>query len=176
MTRESALDIIVEDPVLVTLPYWQQMAAVGVPPHITLLYPWRSAPVDSASIEVLRTVLQQFEAFSLTLSHVATFLTGVVYAGAEPNVTLRSLIAAIAEAFPDTPPYGGQFATEGPVAHLTLARCERDELEGTRSDYASALSYILPIRIRVTAICVEEQTNITTWATTRVIPLGRDLK
>ena len=172
MARESAIDIVVEDPVLVTLSYWQEMAARGVPPHITVLYPWRPAPVDAAAIEVLRAVLCTFDPFSLTFSHVATFPKGVVYAAIEPDASLDALLGAVAASFPETPPYGGEFAETGPVAHLTLAKCEPGQLETVGSEFANGLARILPIRIRVTAVCVEEQADSGTWATTNRLPLG----
>jgi hypothetical protein len=172
MARESAIDIVVEHPVLVTLPYWQEMAALGVPPHITVLYPWRPAPVDDNGIEVLRAVLRMFDPFSVTLSHVDTFARGVVYAAIEPQASLDALLGAVAASFPDTPPYGGEFAETGPVPHLTLAKCEPGQLETVGSEYASGLARILPIRSRVTAVCVEEQTDNGLWATTNRLPLG----
>jgi 2'-5' RNA ligase len=172
MTLESAIEIVVDDPVLASFPYWQQMAEIGVSPHITLLYPWRPAPVDDASINALRGVVRRFEPFSLTLSQVATFPKGVVYVVVEPVPLLGSLMAALAGAFPDTEPYRGEFADTGPVAHLTLATCEPDDLDTVRSEYAHALTNILPVCVRVTAVRVGEQTGTGSWVLTRVVPLG----
>jgi 2'-5' RNA ligase superfamily len=152
MTRESAIEIVIEHPALAALPYWQQIAAVGVPPHVTLLYPWRSAPLDDASLAALRTVVHQCVPFSLTLGRVALFPRGVVYATVEPDAPIRWLIGAIVELFPDTPPYGGEFAWTGPVPHCTLARCKPDQVESVRSEIAETFKAILPITIPITRL------------------------
>jgi hypothetical protein len=108
----------------------------------------------------------------LTFDRVDTFPQGVVYAAIEPQVSLDGLVGAVAASFPDTPPYGGAFAETGPVPHLTLAKCEPSQLETVGSEYARGLARILPIRVRVTAVYVEEQTDNGAWATTNRLPLG----
>jgi 2'-5' RNA ligase len=172
MTRESAIEIVIEHPALAALPYWQQMAAVGVPPHVTLLYPWRSAPLDNASLDALRTVVCQCVPFSLTLGRVASFPTGVVYATVEPDAPIRWLIGAIVELFPDTPPYGGEFAWTGAVPHCTLARCKPDEIESVRLEFAETFKAIFPITLPTTSIAVEEESDMGMWAVTTTVPLG----
>ena len=85
---------------------------------------------------------------------------------------MDALLGAVATSFPDTPPYGGEFAETGPVAHLTLEKCEPGQLDTVGSEFANGLARILPIRIRVTAVCVEEQTDSGRWETTNRLPLG----
>ncbi|MDP9334668.1 MAG: 2'-5' RNA ligase family protein [Actinomycetota bacterium] len=172
MSRDSAIEIVIDHPALATLPYWQQMATVGVPPHVTLLYPWRPAPVESMSIDALRAVAEQFVPFTLTLRRVAAFPKGVVYATVEPEAPVRWLIGAIAEVFPDAAPYGGEFAGTGPVPHCTLAKCEPDQAESVRLTVAETFEAILPISISVTSIAVEEQSDTGMWAVTTTVPLG----
>jgi len=172
MTRESAIEIVIEHPALAALPYWKQMAAVGVPPHVTLLYPWRSAPADSASLDALRTVVHRCVPFSLMLGRVASFPKGVVYATVEPEAPIRWLIDAIVEVFPDTPPYGGEFAWTGPVPHCTLATCKPDQVESVRLAFTETFKATLPITIPITSIAVEEESDTGMWAVTITIPLG----
>ena len=138
MTRESAIEIVIEHPALAALPYWQQMATVGVPPHVTLLYPWRSGPVDDASLDALRTVVHQCVPFSLTLGRVASFPRGVVYATVEPDAPIRWMIDAIVELFPDTPPLWRRVRLDGTRAALharqVQARSGRISSFGVRGD------------------------------------------
>ena len=75
--RESAIDIVVDVPDIASLPYWQHMATRGVPPHITLLYPWRPAPIDPPSITALTAVAQEFAPFIMSLRGVETVPKGV---------------------------------------------------------------------------------------------------
>ena len=88
--RESAIDIVVDVPDIASLPYWRHMATLGVPPHVTLLYPWRPAPIDPLSVAALLAVAEEFAPFTMWLGRVETFPKGVVYATVGPDDVLRS--------------------------------------------------------------------------------------
>jgi 2'-5' RNA ligase len=169
---ESAVDIVVEYPPIADLPYWQRMAEIGVPPHVTLLYPWRAPRIDAPSIAALRVVAEQFAPFTMSLNGVETFAKGVVYATLEPDSVLRSMIRALADAFPDTPPFGGEFAPMGPTPHCTLAKGDADELDRLRAELTERLDPFLPATIDVSSICVEEESASGTWSLTSTIQLG----
>jgi 2'-5' RNA ligase len=169
---ESAIEIVIDHPSIAELPYWKHMATLGVPPHVTLLYPWLPAPIDAASLDALRAVARQFDPFSISLARVETFPKGVVYASAEPDGLLRSMIRALTETFPDTPPFGGEFAGIGPTPHCTLAKCDPGELEAQQRDFSERLDPVLPMTMNVTAICVEEESESGLWSVTSTIPLG----
>jgi 2'-5' RNA ligase len=170
--RESAIEIVVDHPSIAELPYWQHMATLGVPPHVTLLYPWQPAPIDAASLGVLRAVARQFGAFTMSLDRVETFPKGVVYASAEPDGMLRSMIQALTDAFPDTPPFGGEFAGVGPTPHCTLAKCDPGQIDAQQLDFIERLRSVLPATINVTSICVEEESESGVWSIASTIPLG----
>ena len=55
-----------------------QSAVDGMPPHITLLWPWVGAPVPSATIERVRAATEGLTPFVLRLGEVGRF-PGVVY-------------------------------------------------------------------------------------------------
>jgi hypothetical protein len=106
------------------------------------------------------------------LGRVASFPKGVVYATVEPEAPIRWLIDAIVEVFPDTPPYGGEFAWTGPVPHCTLATCKPDQVESVRLAFTETFKATLPITIPITSIAVEEESDTGMWAVTITIPLG----
>jgi 2'-5' RNA ligase len=122
MSRESAIDVYLPE-VAGLLDRWRlptvSVAALGVPPHITVLYPWRPAPLRPSDIAEVAAAAAEIPPFTITLSRLARF-PGVLYLRPEPDVTLRALIRRLAAAFPDTPPYGGQFPD--PTPHLTVAK------------------------------------------------------
>ncbi|MDP3175662.1 MAG: hypothetical protein Q8M88_14615 [Phenylobacterium sp.] len=60
---------------------------------------------------------------------------------------MRRLIAALGEAFPNHPPYGGVFGVA--ESHLTIARGERRILDGVAAAYRARS--MGPINCRVTA-------------------------
>ncbi|MDN4160560.1 2'-5' RNA ligase family protein [Nocardioides abyssi] len=97
-------------------PAWVSADAAFVHAHVTALGPWLAepSPVDLAAVaEVAASV----EPFAFVLERVATFDSGIVHLVPEPDGGFRTLTARLAEAFPQCPPYAGEFA---PVPHLTL--------------------------------------------------------
>ena len=92
--------------------------AVGVPAHVTLLYPFvPPAQIDESVLETVRETLQPFRAFGHRYERVGQFPT-VLYLAPEPDERFRAIMRALWDAFPDHPPYGGQF--EDVVPHLTV--------------------------------------------------------
>jgi 2'-5' RNA ligase superfamily protein len=85
--------------------------------HLTLLGPWLAAPTGADLATVGRIVSDQ-PPFAYTLAEVRQFPTGVVYLAPEPELPFRRLAERLAAAFPQTPPYAGEFPDS--VPHLTL--------------------------------------------------------
>ena len=93
-------------------------AKVGVPAHVTLLFPFMPAaalrpPVRRALAEIAATV----EPFEVRFAAVDRF-PGVVYLVPEPAATFTALTDAIAARFPAYQPYEGAFDVV--IPHLTL--------------------------------------------------------
>ena len=91
-------------------------AALGVPAHVTLLYPF-AENVDPGIIEELRFFFAGVDGFPLQFSSVGEF-PEVVYLAPDQSVELTGLIEALARRWPDHPPYGGVF--DEVVPHLTV--------------------------------------------------------
>lgn len=85
--------------------------------HVTLLSPWLSEPT-AADLACVGDVLQREPAFVFELVEVRQFANGVVYLAPAPDVAFRRLASALAHAFPQTPPYAGEYPDS--VPHLTL--------------------------------------------------------
>lgn len=91
----------------------------GVPPHVTVLYPFVPPDLlDATVITRLGEVVAGVPAFDLTFARVAWFGDLVVWLAPEPDRPLRTLTAAVHRAFPNYPPYGGEEAD--PIPHLTV--------------------------------------------------------
>ncbi len=168
---EAALVIPVPEAEALVGPYrlrFDPSAAAGVPAHITVNYPFRphlSRPTFAQT--VLSRLLSGFSPFMYTLAEVRTF-PGVVYLAPTPSAPFIALIRAVAEAFPGSPPYEGQFPEA--VPHLTVAQVEEDALVEVKTDFSQAARGILPIRARATEVWLMDNLQ-PQWKTRAVFPL-----
>jgi hypothetical protein len=144
-----------------------EVANLGVPPHITLLYPWRDAPLSDDDLEQLRTVLSKHQAFSLCFDRLETFEVGAIYLALQDGSSARAIMVDLMKAFPDTPPYGGAFLD--PVPHLTIAKCDPENVQVLKAEIARALR--LPLEFSVGEIAVMEEAAGGNWFTRCVISL-----
>lgn len=98
-------------------------AEVGVPAHVTVLYPFRPEPAVDDD-ERLRALLAAVPAWTTCFDRTAWFDDAVLYLAPADPAPFVELTAVVAAAFPEHPPYGGAFATV--VPHLTVGSSERD--------------------------------------------------
>ncbi len=91
-------------------------AAHGVPPHVTLLYPFADDP-DEGIVEELRFFFAAVDGFALDFVAVGEF-PEVVYLAPDQTRVVEDLIGALERRWPRYPPYGGIF--DKVVPHLTV--------------------------------------------------------
>jgi 2'-5' RNA ligase len=128
--------------------------AEGMPPHVTLLYPFvDDADLADDEVRRLRDVLAAVAPFDVIFATFARFAAQppVLYLEPELAGLFLGMIAALAHEFPAFPPYGGIHETL--VPHLTLAY----------SDDAAALDAVeaevglhLPIHARAAEVTIME--------------------
>ena len=121
-------------------------ASVGVPAHVTLLFPFMPAvalrpPVRRAVAGIAATV----EPFEVRFAAVGRF-PGVVYLAPEPAGRFTALTEAIATRFPEYQPYEGAF--DEVIPHLTLVESATAPLD----QVAVAAQRQLPFTCRVAAM------------------------
>ncbi|MFE7313641.1 2'-5' RNA ligase family protein [Streptomyces sp. NPDC057555] len=101
-------------------------ARAGVPAHVTVLFPFLDeSRIDARVRSALAGVLGDFRAFDLRFENCGRF-PGVLYVIPGPDAQLRRLTEAIADRWPEAPPYGGQFTEV--VPHLTVADGQDDDV------------------------------------------------
>jgi 2'-5' RNA ligase len=101
---------------------WDPTAAMGVPAHITLLFPF--LPVErivEADVARLAAWFKSVPSTEITLARTGRF-EGVLYLAPEPEAFLRALTATLWSMYPETPPYGGLY--QDPAPHLTVAQTD----------------------------------------------------
>ncbi len=121
--QESALAVLLPEAEALVGPFrsiYDPAARVGVPAHITVLYPFvPPAQIDPSIEKSLRTVLGSSAAFDVVLAEIREF-SGVLYLAPVPDVYFRKLTAAVYAQFPAYPPYAGAIAD--PTPHLTVGQ------------------------------------------------------
>lgn len=149
LKSESALLILVPEaePLIGHLrARFDPSAADGMPPHITLLYPFiPPEKVDSRVLNRLAACFAPFEPIDYALSEVRRFPAATLYLKPEPDAPFRALTMAIWQKFPETPPYGGLWPDI--VPHLSIGQFENEaELDRNAKEVAQEFAAKLPIR------------------------------
>jgi len=175
MPIESALVILVPEAEVLVESFRIQhdpSAALGVPAHVTVLYPFKPPREITADvIKSLEELFSEFPAFSVSFIESRRF-PDVLYLSPVPDEIIRSLTKMVARRFPETPPYGGQFADI--VPHLTVAQVgDPRQLDEIESKFALEAKGRLPVRTSVTEITLLDNDN-GRWEVRRRFVLGSD--
>lgn len=96
------------------------LARSGVPAHVTVLFPFMPANDITDDVAVrLAGLFRTVPMFQHAFVRTAWFGEDSLWLATDADVVFRSLTSLVVDAFPDYPPYEGQFADV--VPHLTLA-------------------------------------------------------
>ena len=146
-------------------------ARLGVPAHVTLLFPFVPASaIAAADLERAAATIRRTPAFDLEVREARTFDPGptgegVVWLAPEPALPFIELTNALAAAFPAYPPYGGIHDTV--IPHVTLANVNVD----TRALLAASQPD-LPFRRRIDVAALLVEDGAGRWRIERELPLG----
>src|SRR5262249_51857556 len=146
-------------------------AALGMPAHVTVLYPFK--PPRELTADVIRSLdelFSNFSSFSARLVEPKQFL-GVLYLAPAPEEAFRRLTEAMTERFPETQPYAGQFGDI--IPHLTVAQIADAQLlaEIATGFHGQARGH-LPIEIPVTEVALMDNES-GRWQVRQRFALGR---
>ncbi|WP_217576766.1 2'-5' RNA ligase family protein [Streptomyces sp. GbtcB7] len=122
-------------------------ARAGVPAHVTVLFPFLDeSRIDDGACAAIGEVIGRHRPFEVRFEHCGRF-PGILYLVPEPDLPFRRLTEAIADRWPETPPFGGQF--DEVVPHLTIAQGQDDAvLEEAEADIRGRL----PVNGRVLSV------------------------
>lgn len=147
-----------------------RVASLGVPAHITLLYPWCPPPIREADLNRLRLAIRGVPPFQLMFRGIGRF-ERVLFLRPDDQGQIVALIASIAGAFPEQPPYGGRFSD--PVPHLTVAEVSGD-LQPVIEELAAGILQLLPFQAEADALTVIESDSQGLWSVAARLPLGHE--
>jgi 2'-5' RNA ligase len=136
-----------------------------MPPHVTLIFPFADSAGLTDRLGPLGRTIAAFASFEVALVETARF-PGLVYLRPEPEEPFVALTEALASAFPEFPPYGGEF--QEIVPHVTVAQAD----EAVLADVEQALVPELPLKAWVERAWLVENTPAG-WRRHTAFPLDR---
>jgi 2'-5' RNA ligase len=142
-------------------------APLGMPPHVTLLFPF--FPTDQLTDEVearLARLLGEADAFDVTFAQTARF-PDVLYLEPQPSAPFAALTDAIAAEWPEHPPYEGVHETV--IPHLTVAESEDEAL---LQQIGANIEPGLPFRTRVSEAQLYTEDSAGRWHERSRLPLA----
>ena len=141
-------------------------APLGMPAHVTILYPFVARAELAGAEPRLAELVAGHEAFDATFARTAQF-PELLYLEPEPAERFLRLTEAVTAAWPEHPPYEG--AHEIVIPHLTVAESEDASLLDA---IASELEPQLPIRQRVDAASLFVEGDDGRWREHSRLPLA----
>jgi 2'-5' RNA ligase len=132
-------------------------AKLGVPAHITVLFPFM--PPDEITSDVLhqaQIALSTVPSFGFSLARIGRFPT-TTYLSPVPPEPFVALTTALIERFPVFRPYGG--AHEGVVPHLTVAYGDAAKAHAAAVELEQRLCLLKPIRTECNSVTLLENSS-----------------
>ena len=173
MGNESALIIPIPEVEPVVGPLrWQhdEAARLGVPAHITLLYPFCRPQEIGGQIKSLQDLCAAIEAFPFSFTEVRRF-PATAYLHPDKSETFAQIIRMLVKTWPQYKPYEGAFLDT--VPHLTVA--DRVDME-TLNEVEDSLRHQLPIECVAREICLLTRDDAGIWSTKSSFPLAVSMK
>lgn len=145
-------------------------AALGVPAHVTVIFPFAVPSALSADdYQRLASGIRSVPRFDCSFGGIDWFGDDCVWLRPDDDLPFRALTQAVWDAFPDYPPYEGAF--DDVVPHVTIG----ERRSGTLEDLQRAATEVetkLPVRQHVNEslfIAGTEAPN--SWSIVRRFPL-----
>lgn len=143
-------------------------AVLGVPAHVTVLFPFVPPErVDAAVCTRLTDLFAGTSAFDYAFSRTAWFEEDVLWLAPDDPSPFRALTDRVVEVFPDHPPFEGVFADV--VPHLTVGHGTGPER--LRAAEREVLP-LLPVTGRATEVALLVQGPEGRWVRHATFPLG----
>ena len=144
---------------------YDSSGSVGVPAHVTLLYPFLAPhAIGTGDLAALAGIFASTASFDVTFRECRRFGGTVLWLTPEPSAPILSLMRRIFERWPECPPYDGSIPTRDVVPHLTVSDTVEDEEHLDRIE--RALQAGLPVTTCVAeALLIDSVTG--SWTTRR---------
>jgi 2'-5' RNA ligase len=144
-------------------------ASLGVPAHITVLFPFMSPDaIDAVVLQRVQRVVSKATAFEFSLTQANRF-PATAYLEPIPPAPFIALTERLVSEFPEFPPFGGIFPTI--IPHLTVAHGSSSEAEVAEAELLTLLAAHGPVKSECTSlVLLENSTGL--WRQMHVFPLA----
>lgn len=151
------------------LRYLRESVERGMPPHLTILFPFLpAAEVDDAVLAGLRRLYAPMSAFSYELASIEAF-PDAAWLAPRPAEPFLRLVEATRRAFPAFPPYGDPEHVA--VPHCTIGVDEDPKgLEAMVRELQAQLAPRLPIRCRAVEVSLVGERPDGAWLVRDAFP------
>jgi len=158
LSLETALVVLIPEAETLVQPFRSQFdpsASLGVPAHVTILYPFKSPDeLTDGVINSLRNIFINLPSFDVSFSEIKIF-PDTIFLAPDPSEPFRQLTRQIVKHFPDEPPYHGIFKEI--IPHLTVAQnSDPQQLKIIRAEFLEAVLPELPIHTIVNQVYLLE--------------------
>jgi hypothetical protein len=147
-------------------------AAWGVPPHVTVLFPFVEPALAHRpeTLDAIREAVRVVPAFECSFAETSWFDQDVLWLARDPAQPFRDLTTGILEAFPDYPPYAG--AHDGSAPHLTVGERRLADLSAL-TEAEQEVSVHLPCFAQIdTVLFIEGASAPQSWRVVQEFPLA----
>lgn len=135
-------------------------APLGVPAHITVLFPFLSSEQIERERADIAAIFATTPSFDFSLASVRRF-PELVYLAPEPAESFVAMTRRVVERYPEHQPYEGQFTVDEIVPHLTVAEGDL----ALQNEVEEGLRTSLPIAARADEVVLIEEREDGTWRT-----------
>jgi hypothetical protein len=142
-------------------------APLGVPAHVTVLYPW--IPVEMLTDDdraAVTGIVASTSPLDLTFGAFGRF-ADVLWLDPRPTEPILELTRAICRRWPDYPPYGGEYG-DHPTPHLTVSDTHDP---GQLGHVIADIEPALPLHSRVAELSLLVRRG-DCWQTEQAFPFG----
>ncbi len=150
------------------------LALAGIPPHLTVLFPFRSAEsIDDDLRRALADEIGRTETITVELARVGRF-PEFVWLGPEDPAPIADLTRRLSIRFPDCVPYDGRHQTV--IPHLTVAHGSVAHMDAVEAELREVMDRDGPIRFEARYVSLFVQDSTRRWSSNEAFRLSSDLR
>lgn len=145
-----------------------ELSQRGVPPHISIVYPWLNAPLNQEDITAIEKILSSEKIFIIEFISIEKFENGVVYLALSNSENIRKIQKNIMNKYSGIKMYDGMI--KNPIFHLTIAKLNNNE-DIKFKKIKEEIAKFLPLKKEIKKITIMVEDENECWSNYKHIKL-----